>query len=59
MGADESTQGTGDCRRVSLDEAYEIEYWTHALGASEEDIRLAIAQVGSAVADVRRALGAK
>lgn len=58
MKSGDASEGLGDCRRVSLTEPYEVEYWTHALGASEEDLRLAIAQVGPAVADVRRVLDA-
>lgn len=53
MKVDDATDGQEYSHRVSLDEAYEVEYWTRALGATEEALRVAIAQAGNAVTDVR------
>lgn len=46
-----------DRRRVVIDEPFQVDYWTRALAVAEEDLRLAIAQVGDDVTDVRQALG--
>lgn len=46
-----TTQDPG--RQVILDEPYQIEYWTATLWVSEVDLRLAVAQVGTAEAEVR------
>lgn len=40
-------------RQVILDESYQVEYWTATLRVSEVDLRLAVAQVGTAEAEVR------
>lgn len=40
-------------RQIALNEPYEIEYWTSTLQLSEDDLRLAVAQVGPSETDVR------
>lgn len=44
-------------RQITLNEPYEVEYWTSTLQLSEDDLRLAVAQVGPNETDVRTFLG--
>jgi hypothetical protein len=46
-----------DAGRISLNEDWEIRYWTKALGVSEERLRQLVQQHGHSAAAVRSALG--
>lgn len=54
---DMNKTGSPDRDRINLDEDYEIRYWTEALGVTEDELRQAVAAVGSTSAAVREHLG--
>jgi hypothetical protein len=43
-------------RRINVAEPYEVTYWSKALSVSEEDLRLAVSEVGEDIECVRQAL---
>jgi hypothetical protein len=57
MSDDKSNRGPADALRINVNEGYEVTYWTHVLGVSEEKLRETVARVGVMAADVREALG--
>jgi hypothetical protein len=40
-------------------EAYEVKYWTKALGVTSEELQKAVEKVGNSVAAVRKQLGVR
>ena len=42
---------------VTIGQDYELRYWTKRLGVSEEELRIAVEQVGSSLDRVREQLG--
>jgi hypothetical protein len=50
-------RGPQDRSKISLTEAWEVRYWTGALGVTEAQLRAAVAAVGNGAAAVRRHLG--
>jgi hypothetical protein len=46
-----------DRSKINMHEAYEVKYWTHALGVSKEELRKAVDKVGNSAAAVRKELG--
>ncbi|WP_447730460.1 DUF3606 domain-containing protein [Pseudoxanthomonas suwonensis] len=57
MSDDTKQVGSPDRDRINLSEDYEVRYWTEALGVSEQQLREAVAAVGSTADAVRRHLG--
>lgn len=57
MSDDKTKRGEPDRSLISLNEKYEIDYWTKALGVTEAQLRNAVAKVGNSAAAVRRHLG--
>lgn len=57
MSDDKSQTGSPDRDRINLEEDYEVRYWTEALGVTAEELRSAVAAVGSTATVVRRHLG--
>ena len=57
MADDKSKKGPQDAGRINIHEAYEVEYWTKALGVTAQRLREAVAAVGTSAAAVRRYLG--
>lgn len=55
MGPDE-IQEPLDHGRINLMEAHEVRYWCRELHCTEEELRAAVAKVGTHVAAVREAL---
>jgi hypothetical protein len=51
----DDAQGS-DRRRVDVDDASDVEYWTLTLNTTREDLVAAVGQVGPVVADVRAQL---
>jgi hypothetical protein len=51
---DASELAPADPTRVNVNQAHELRYWTNALGVSADRLREVVAQVGTAVVDVRR-----
>ncbi|MGE8280898.1 MAG: DUF3606 domain-containing protein [Stenotrophomonas sp.] len=56
MSDDKSKTGAPDRDRISLEEDYEVQYWTKEFGVSVERLRAAVQAVGPAVDAVRRHL---
>lgn len=56
MSDDKSKTGAPDRDRISLEEDYEVQYWTKELGVRVERLRAAVQAVGPAVDAVRRHL---
>jgi hypothetical protein len=54
---DDKTKQGADRTRISLDEEYEVQYWTKELGVSREDLERAVASVGNSTDKVRELLG--
>ena len=46
-----------DRSKINVDEAYEVKYWTHALGVSRDQLQQAVDKVGNSAAAVRKELG--
>lgn len=42
-----------DPNKVNLNQSWEVDYWTDALGVSEEKLRKAVAAVGVMVSDIK------
>jgi hypothetical protein len=55
---DTEKQGPGDRTRINVNQAWELTYWTDALGVSEDRLRQIVDEVGPLVVDVRNALKA-
>ena len=54
---DDKTKRTGSDRdRVSLEQDYEVRYWTNELSASREELEEAVKSVGHEVSKVRQHL---
>ncbi|EIT71903.1 MULTISPECIES: DUF3606 domain-containing protein [Hydrocarboniphaga] len=45
-----------DSKRINVNEAHEVSYWTKALGVSERQLRDAVEKVGTSAEAVRKAL---
>ncbi|HEX7446057.1 MAG TPA: DUF3606 domain-containing protein [Pirellulales bacterium] len=58
MSDDRSKRGPRDAQRISIDEDYEVRYWTEKLGCSREQLEKTVAKVGVMADDVRRAIAA-
>lgn len=59
MSDDKSNRGPTDAKRINVNEAYEVRYWTRELGISEEKLREIVGRVGVMADDVRAALGGR
>lgn len=57
MSDDKQNRGSPDRDRINVNEDYEVQYWTKALGVSPEALREAVAAVGPTSEAVRRHLG--
>ncbi|WP_454718900.1 DUF3606 domain-containing protein [Caulobacter segnis] len=53
MSDDKDQRGPQDASRISLSEAYELAYWTKALGVSRDDLAKAVVKVGNSAEAVR------
>ncbi|MBR0787417.1 DUF3606 domain-containing protein [Bradyrhizobium iriomotense] len=47
-----------DRSKINMHEAFEVKYWTHALGVSKEELQKAVDKVGNSAAIVRKELAA-
>jgi len=56
MSVNLANRGAQDRARISLTEPHEVNYWTHALGVSKEELERVIAEVGHNAAAVREKL---
>lgn len=57
MADDLKNRGAQDRARINVNETHEIQYWTHALGVTEQQLRDAVRAVGVMAVDVRKHLG--
>lgn len=57
MADDKTKPGAADRDRVNVNEDYELQYWTKALGVSADELRAAVKAVGPTAAAVREHLG--
>ena len=49
-------RGQPDRSKINMHEAFEVKYWTHALGISKEELQKAVDKVGNSAAAVRKEL---
>jgi hypothetical protein len=47
-----------DRSKINMHEAWEVKYWTHALGVSRDKLQKAVDKVGNSAAAVRKELAA-
>ena len=57
MADDKLKRAPQDAARISLEEDYEVAYWTKELGVTEERLKTLVQQHGHSAAAVRNALG--
>lgn len=57
MSDDKTRTGSPDRDRINVNEDYEVQYWTKALGVTPEQLREAVKAVGPTSAAVREHLG--
>jgi len=57
MSDDKKNTGSPDRDRINVNEDYELQYWTKALGVSAEELRAAVRAVGPTAVAVRKHLG--
>lgn len=57
MADDKSNRGPQDGTRISLNEDYDVAYWTKRFGVTEEQLAQAVKAVGHSVAEVEKYLG--
>lgn len=57
MTDDRKNTGSPDRDRINVNEDYELQYWTKALGVSADELRAAVKAVGPTAAAVRKHLG--
>ncbi|PPT43066.1 DUF3606 domain-containing protein [Xanthomonas arboricola] len=57
MTDDKKNTGSPDRDRINVNEDYELQYWTKALGVSADQLRAAVKAVGPTAAAVRKHLG--
>jgi hypothetical protein len=58
MSDDKTKKGTPDRKLISLNEDYEVRYWTEALGVSETRLRELVAKHGHSAEKIREQLRA-
>lgn len=59
MAEDFSNRGPQDRAKINVTEDHEVQYWTDALGVTEETLRIAVAAAGTSAQNVRDHLGLK
>lgn len=57
MADDLKNRGPQDRARVNLNEPWEVRWWCHKWGCTEQQLRAAVKAVGVMAADVQRHLG--
>ena len=50
-------RGPQDRSRISLEQDYEVRYWTQKFGVSRQDLEQAVKRVGNSADAVAKALG--
>lgn len=54
---DKSKTGKPDRQRISTDEEYEVRDWAKKFGVTPEELKAAVARVGTEAENVKRYLG--
>jgi len=54
---DKSTTGNPDRQRISTSEEYELRDWAQKFGVTPEELKAAVARVGTEAENVKRYLG--
>jgi hypothetical protein len=57
MTDDKHNRGSPDNRRIDVHDRNEVRHWTQSLGVSEDELKMAVAQVGTSAQRVREHLG--
>ncbi len=57
MADDKTKTGAADRDRINVNEDYELQYWTQALGVSADELRASVKAVGPTAVAVRKHLG--
>jgi hypothetical protein len=57
MPDDLSNRGAQDRARINLNEAHEVKYWTQKWSVTAEELKRAVARVGTSAAAVAKQLG--
>lgn len=57
MADDKTKTGAADRDRINVNEDYELQYWTKALGVSADELRAAVKAAGPTAVAVRKHLG--
>ncbi len=55
--SDDKKNTAADRDRINVNEDYELQYWTKALGVSADELQYAVKAVGPTAAAVRKHLG--
>ena len=50
-------KGASDRTKINMNEAWEVDFWTHELAVSKDELQKVIDKVGNSSAAVRRELG--
>ena len=59
MSDDKNNSGSQDRKRISLSEDYEVRDWAEKFGVSTDELRAAVARVGSMADDVEQELNSR
>ena len=57
MADDLTDRGPQDRSRISMNEDYEVRYWTKALGVSKEELQKLVDEHGNSAANIKEVLG--
>jgi len=57
MSDDKSNRGSPDNKRIDIHDPNEVRHWTKSLGVSEQQLKDAVARVGTSAEKVRESLG--
>ena len=59
MSDDKSNRGPPDNKRIDIHDPNEVRHWTKSLGVNEQQLKDAVARVGTSAEKVRESLGKK
>jgi hypothetical protein len=56
MSDDKARTGPRDAKKVNVNEAYELDYWSTKFGVTPTELKVAVRKAGAMVVDVEREL---
>lgn len=59
MSDDTTRRGSPDNQRINMNQEHEVEYWTHRLGVSRDELQRAVDSVGPMATAVAALLGGR